>query len=887
MSQPIITTDISHIRPLFEQGVGENINRYSQLKSLFAEGMEYTVLAEPKLDRGNKITWHTEFEGTPVSFSNLTEEEQIAAKSTIKNQVNKLYKAAFHKIYRSSMNDVADIFSVIDSCIEIPDYDNIYRIQNANGECNFVLIKWGFIGDEFNAPSGLIKKLVPTKVDTVKIRVIKNRKPAVGEKISIVCNGKEMELTTWENGYVYLHDMPLGDKFSAYVGDKDKNMEHYMCDGRDDYQYLINTRKCDMNFVVRDAKGVPISNAEIIFTYDDRTYFETTDANGRICLKDIPEGTEVQCKQRNNQQVYVCDFNSPEYEFEGVRYIAEIDISVITARGEIVPGAQVRFDYADKSITLHTDINGRVSVDNMPPDTEISIECSSPQYQVANTKLFTHEGLNMAEIKLRELAMCDNMTIRVVDEQNVPIANTTVRCGTDDTKTDLVTNENGEIVLSGVKFNSNVECTQIVNGLGSHRHNFIFSDSQQVYVLKGVKIPSEVTLLNIHVINHRKEEIPNLRVTIDDGHNVLNRITNGQGRISVEGLVQGKQYTISTDYNGKHFENIYVPDKASDNMDLVLGRSKYFFLVWLLPLLLLLGWLLLAFVVPAISAMLDAMKDKEVSVRVRSAKDSTVALAGANVVIAYNGTEVSQSADSNGVCRFVLHDPQSNLVSMKVSAAEFFDIECPLYVSSVDTAVALVPVPKGITLTVKDEETSALLSNAKVHIEYNGESADLVTDAEGQVNFEKVPMDTTLQLKIQIQAADHETFASSFYFEKEKTVYVPKQSTDIRDIPVPCGTKIESSNTVHSVVQTVKLSKNSGKLTLYYNMYTEKDELIVYSGPASKAASDKIIYKTDGFVGGKKMVSFSFDTPDGLITVRVNGGNDSTTAWDVKVNCPK
>lgn len=148
-------------------------------------------------------------------------------------------------------------------------------------------------------------------------------------------------------------------------------------------------------------------------------------------------------------------------------------------------------------------------------------------------------------------------------------------------------------------------------------------------------------------------------------------------------------------------------------------------------------------------------------------------------------------------------------------------------------------------------------------------------------------MDTTLQLKIQIQAADHETFASSFYFEKEKTVYVPKQSTDIRDIPVPCGTKIESSNTVHSVVQTVKLSKNSGKLTLYYNMYTEKDELIVYSGPASKAASDKIIYKTDGFVGGKKMVSFSFDTPDGLITVRVNGGNDSTTAWDVKVNCPK
>ncbi len=884
MSQPIITTDISHIRPLFDQGASENINRYKQLKALFESGKEYTVLAEPQFDGTNRITWHTEFEGTPVSFANLTEEEQIAAKSIIKKQVNKLYKSAFRQIYKSSMSDVANIFSVIDSCIEIPDYDNIYRIQQANGECNYVLIKWGFNGEEFNAPTGLIKKLVPTKVDTVKIKVIKNKKPAIGEKITLVCNGKEQELTTWNNGYVYLHDLPLGDKFSAYVGDKEANIKHYMCDGSDDYLYLINTRKCDMNFVVRDAKGVPIADAEISFTYDDRTYFETTDANGRICLKDIPEGTEVQCKQRNNSQSYVCDGNCAEYEFEGIRYISEIEISVLSDRGQIIPGALVRFDYADKSIELNTDINGRVSVDNLPPDTEFQITCSSPQYQTSVTKLFTHEGLNMAEIKMRELALSSDMIVRVVDEQNVPIANTTVRFATDDQKQDLVTDQNGEVIFPGVKCNSSVECTQIVNGLGSHRHTFIFSDPQQVYVLKGVKIPSNVTNLVVRVINHKKESIPNLRITIDDGHNVLNRITNAEGRIAVEGLVQGKQYSISTEYNGKHFDDIYIPRDSNEERIITLGRSKYFMWFWLVPLLLLLGWLFFLFAWPAISAAIAALSDKEVNVKVTDGQNP---LPYAVTTISYNDIDVTETADGNGVCHFVLHDPKGYQLPMTVKAADYFDISCNLSTATKDTTIVLQLQPKGITITVKDEETGSLLANAKVHLEYNGTSADLVTDENGMVNFRDVPMDPTVQLKTQIQAADHETYASSFYFVENKTILVPKQSTDVRDIPVPCGSKIESSKDIHSLIQTVKVTKNSGKLTLTYNMFTEKDELIVYSGPASKASADNIIYRTNGYVAGKKTVTFEYDTPDGLITVRVNGGNDSTTMWEVKVNCPK
>lgn len=882
MSQPIITTDISQIRPVFAQGAGENINRYKQLKTLFAEGKEYTVLAEPMLDGPNKITWHTEFEGTPSSFSNLTEEEQIAAKSIIKKQVNKLYKSVFRQVYRKDMNDVKALFDLIDSCIEIPDYDNIYRILQPNGEANFVLIKWGFNGNEFNAPTGLVKKLVPTKVDTVKLRVIKNQKPAIHEPITVCYNGKESSLTTFDNGYVYIHDFPLGDKFAAYVGDKEANLAEYLCNGSDDYTYLINTRKCDMNFVVRDAKGAPIPDAEISFTYDGRTYFETTDSNGRICLKDIPEGTEVSCRQKDKSKDFVCDYNCHEYEFEGVRYIAEIEVAVLTDRGEIVSGAEVRFEFAGKAISLGTDHNGRVTIDNMPPDTEIVIVCRHPEYQSVNTKLYTHEGLNMAEIKLRSLSQSGDMIVRAIDINNAPIVNSLVRCDYNGNKQEYTTNDNGEFVIAGVPYNSSVSCTQIVNGVGSHSKTFIFTDSNEVHILKGMRILSEITNLGIHVVNNNKEDIPNLRVSIDDGHNVINRITDGAGRISVDGLVQGKTYTISTDCNNKKFETRYVPRQPQEEYTITLGPSKFLHLLWIVPLVLLLGWLIMAFLVPMI---IDIVKNKPVSVTVRSEKDTSIRLQGAVVRLTYNGQELTENADVNGVCNFVLVAPQSNIAKLSIEANDFISKDCDMYISSKDTMVFLTPVVKGIVITVKDEATGNIMPGAKVKLKFMQYQYEEVVGADGKVNFDKVPMDSTISLRVEVEADGYEPFTSSFYFEKEKVLLIPVKSADISDVPIDCGVTIKSHDDVRSVIQTINVKVPKGKLKIKYNMNSLPDELIIYKGKASQICDENKIFST-GFVKGAKIITVDYDTPDGIIAIRINGGDESTTEWEVHPYCP-
>lgn len=834
MSQPIITTDISAIRPVFTEGTAENIKRYTQLKKMFQSGKEYNVLAEPMLDGPNKITWHTEFEGTPAAFSKLTEDEQIAAKGKIKHQVNKLYKAAFKQVYSSSMNDVADIFSIIDSCIEIPDYNNIYRIQRPDGTCNYVLIKWGFISDDFNAPTELIKRLVPTKVDTVKIKVIKNSKAAPNESITVVYNGKSAQLATDSKGYVFLEDIPLGDKFSAYAQEKD-TMTEYMCDGSDEYHLLIGTQSIDMNFLITDAKGRPLADTEVSFTYDGRTYFETSDSNGYIRLPKITEGTEVVAKQKNNSMSFVCDANKGEYVFQGSRPTAEIEVAVVNDKGDFLPGLDVKFIYNDKDLTVSTDRNGRVSIDNLPPETEFRIEVSGSQYQKATMKLVSHEGLNMAEIKVRKVSSFGCMTIKVVDEKGNPIVNTLIRCENDDTRTEFYTNDNGEIALDRVNYNSNVVCTQIINGLAAHRHVFTFLPEVSSYVLKGGMIleKSVVSDLEIIVTNKQKQKVPNLRVTIDDEHNVLNKITDSEGRIFVPGIKRAK-YLISTEYKNKTTQLEHICSKEKETLRIQVGRNNLGFLLWLIPAVGLLGWLIWSFLIPKLNEVMSQP-----------------------IIVADTTVQQTQPIDT-----------ATPVVEEKVPEPE--------------------PI-KGIVLSIVDEKSGNPIPGAQIHIEYgkgkNKKSFDGTADENGVFNFQEIPMDSTLQLDATVKADKYSDFETSFLFEQNKTLSISEKSLDINDIAVPCGTYVKSKG-FHSTIQTVKIDKTKGTVQLGFDTFSIPDEVIVYNGKASEISDDKIIYKSNGLVKGPfKKVSFDVDSPEGYITVRINGGDDSKTEWYFKVYC--
>ena len=536
------------------------------------------------------------------------------------------------------------------------------------------------------------------------------------------------------------------------------------------------------------------------------------------------------CKQRNTSKTFICDINQREYQFEGERPVAEIDVAVMNENGEGVPGIDVKFTFNDKSLSVSTDRNGKVSIDNMPPDTEFEIECSGNKYQTVSTRLTTHEGLNMTEIKIKKVSTKGSMTIKVVDESGVPIANTLVRCETDDFRQEYYTNEAGEITIDQVSYNSNVVCTQIINGLGSHRHTFTFVPLQNSYVLKGMKILADVTDLCIHVTNKRKEVVPNLRITIDDTHNFINRITNKDGDIHVQGLERGKSYNISTEYDGKSTELVYIPKQPQERLNLQVGRNNIGFLLWLIPLIGILAWLIIAFLIPKISEMMNAP-------------------------IIVEDTTTQNKPDTTTIP--VVQEPEPEPI-------------------------------KGILLTIKDGKTGAPVPGAKINLEYGKTKLDAISDSLGKFNFDNVPMDdSTLQVKVTITADGRQDYTTSFMYTPEKVIELLETSFDTNDIPVNCGTKIESKG-YHSTIRTINVKEPKGKLTIGFATFYIGDEMIVYKGKASEISDDKIIFRTDGFIKTNwKTFTFDYDTPDGIITVRINGGDNSKTQWYFTVYCPK
>lgn len=841
MSQPIITTDISAVRPVFSEGAAENIKRFSQLKKMFADGREYAVLAEPVADGKDKITWHTEFDGTPEPYSKLTEEEQELAKGRIKYQVNRLFKSAFKQLYHGNMKDVEDLFNILDSCIEIPDYNNIYRVTDVSGKTNYVLIKWGFTSDDFKAQTGLIKKLVPLKVDTIRLKLIKNKKPFAGEQVCLEYKKKVQHLTTDSYGYVELADIPLGDKFYAWASSDKSTLTEYLCDGSDEYHLLIGTQSTDMVFSVLDQNSNPLADTEITFTYDGKTYFETTDANGRITLHNIAEGTEITVVQKNSRQKFVCNPTTVDYVFHGTRPASEIEVSVTDDSGLPVKSAKVTFEYQGNVVELDTDRGGRASVDNMPVDIEFAINCKLDGYNSAKTRLFTHEGINLVELKLRKISQAGKMVISVVDEGGNPIENTLIRCENDDTKTEIYTDEEGKIILDKINFGSEVICTQVINGLASHRHTFLFSEGQSKYVLKGKKIltKSGMTLLEIHVINKKKQDIPNLRISIDDGHNVINRITNSEGRIVLPEMERGKKQTISTEYRGQNTELEYTCSQESELLTITVGRSPLGFLFWLIPLILAGLFCIWKFLIPAVQ---DYIENRPVVV-----------------------------ADTTQ------NEPNNN---------ELTPITETDTLGSTPVVEPVVEVPKeGLTITVIDENGKNV-SGAKIELKYGAEKLNGTTDGDGKFSFDKVPVDSTLQITANVKSSDgKKEYLGTFYYTPEKIISISTLSQEISDEILPCGQTIKSKG-YHSTIKTFDVKKAKGTLKILYDMFDIPDEMIVYSGPASKIDDSKIIYKTGKVKGPYKTAKFSYDTPDGIITVRINGGDNSKTQWYFKVYCP-
>ncbi len=438
MSQLIITTDVSSIRPVFSEGTTENIKRYNQFKKLFEQTKEYRIFAEPVPGGGQKIAWHTEYEGKIIPFRKLDEEEQEKAKGLLKSEVNELYKRVIEIV--DDAKTQKSLFELIDSLIEIPDYDDIYLIQNANGQKNFCIVRWGFVNEDFKSPKNLISRLIPLKVASVCVKAIKgNNKIASNEQIYFEYNDKKEIFTTDDKGKIYLEDIKLLTKITAYQLDDDKRVheQEFLVKNDDLITFYIGNQslpKQEVSVQTMDENDNISSNVTIQVMYDDVNFTTDTNHQGIFRLGELFVGTEVTCHQIKNKQIVKSStFNVKQgksiYFVSVMKHKSKgnVKVRVIDEKNNIIPFAQIQVTFPDQTKRyFESDEEGMFEIEDMPFKENIvfrQIIDKLPQYQqiirfTEEKKVFDFKG------KIVKTPLDYTMlTINVIDNHNQPIPN--------------------------------------------------------------------------------------------------------------------------------------------------------------------------------------------------------------------------------------------------------------------------------------------------------------------------------------------------------------------------------------------------------------------------------------------------------------------------------
>ncbi len=834
MSQIITTTDISTIRPMFTNGASENIKRYGQLKKMFEEHKEYLVLAEPVNAGGNKIAWHTDFEGHISSFDLMDPAEQEIAKGRLKYHINKLYKTAL-KFSKNKSEDVEELFSVLDTCIEIPDYHDIYSVQDTEGHKEYVIIRWGFTSDDFNAKSGIIRKMIPLKVSDIVLKTVyTNDKPSSNQVVEVVFQNKPQTHTSDKGGKIIFNDIPLFTKFSVFQyepGGQKTNVHEYVCDERDEYLFRVGVPIQDLTVYVTDKFGNYIPNTSVTFEYLGETHTYVTDAYAKIQLDKIAVGTEIRCTQEGGtkQQITVKDGQS-EYRIIGTPPIADMKFEIIDNQGEFLPNTNIIFEYEGIKAERISDENGIIILNNMPLG--IEVKCSQPvNSELAHIHYFNcQKEISVYRIEAEKPIRSGIMNFKLVDQFENIIPDGTVVFEYSDQKIEKKTDLQGNIRIENVPFGTTVKVSQIIKGKPLKTISYTSIQNKTEYIVHGeIKVAEEKKQeikqsIEFQIIDHEKKQLSGLDFAVEINATRSLYRSNIEGKITLPDIKTGTKIVTNVYYEGNNFLNEYIIKETDTHIVIEVGKKKRSIWIWLLPLLFLLIFLLVG---------LYLLRPY------------------------YSQWFITKTDTVLRVDTIKIHDKQT-----------------------------IPPDGTGLGITIKDRSSDKEIPKALVKLTTEGKEYKGTADNQGQVYFAEITKSDKM-INAEIQAESYNLNKTVFTFEKNKILYIEHtdKTQDISEIPQPCGLEV-SSGGFGTTIKVYNLKTNKGGFNVYYNMYQIPDAIQIYIGKPSQMKPDKMLWSTNGPVKWQKSEYISFESPDSLITVKVTG-TDNKTKWVYKIFCPK
>ncbi len=799
MKQVIKTTNIDTIRPVFVQGASENIKRYHQLRKLFDENHEYRLFAEPSAERRDSLTWYTDFEGEIIPFVNLSDSEKEVAKGRLKFQANNLYRAAIKYIKESKTKDgnvnVSDLFQVFDSCLEIPEYNDIYVIRAANGLTNFVIIRWGFTFDDYGSDKGLIERLIPLKVTPIIIKVsFSDGKIAAAQKIFIQYDDYQIDATTDSDGCVYIESMSFFTKFAVGRYDSDTNekvdTEQFTCDHRSEYPYIIKLPTCDMRFRMIDSSGNIMPNQKIVFDVGSEKIEATTDQNGETILENVLDGFPVEAYQPGIPESRAQFFASSQqdiYLFSGKYKTIDGHALLVDKTGKAITNARLNITLETTQNQYITDAKGHVFLGSLVPGTQM--KAFQPEFQ---DKITNHViERNKKEYIIVGNSLFVDMKFILVDDKGKPIANADLIISSGGNKIKLKTDSAGNFVVNNVLIGETVTVEQIIGNKSVVSQSFDASSENNENVIIGkrkvvappppppIAKPTspvieqvESCAMNFLVVDKNDEKIENVRLTYSvlDEKNI--EFTDANGKLRLSNIKKGATVDVFIKHGKQNFTQKYVARNIEENfvIKLVPRRNCWW---WCLLILLLLALLAYYFM---------------------TRNDEVIVVDNSHKITIIDG--LTKDRIKKAKVKAVFVNKEYNELSNDSGIVVFDSVQ-----------------GKEIALTVD----------------------------VGTYKIKKISFIYNINRIIEIYPEASE-----------------QNDEDIDEIPKPCGAETESGG-FGTTIKVYELGKVSGKFEFYYELYNIPDQINIYKGGVNDLSKNNLLWTTGNPVSGADTVAIDFE----------------------------
>ncbi len=433
MAQLISTTSVSELNFLCKKSgsLDKDYNEaYQQLLSLLGEEL-IGMFAKPEFKGNDKVNWYTDYDGNiyPLSKAADTIEHPY---ELLEEQANALYLKILE--ITSNNDERKKYFDLLDKCLTVESANHIYLVISPDGDKRFVLTSWG---SNSKGKVNILASVTDVKKVDIVVRITQSGKPLVNKEISVKVDNAVLQLTSDEQGLIYLKDMDLLGEFSVLQRDSEKIIKQrkYIVDKQKfNFEVKGNTiPKLQIKVVDKVGKPLPLVNIEV--QIGDKVSQYQTNEKGIIELNDVPIGSRLIVSQpitpakKITKSFSISSGDINEVVFKGEKLSGNfLVIKVLDANGETFPEAEMEIIYGDQKIRKTANENGLVIINDLPLNSEVLIRQivdGLPSFQ----QKINYTG-EVKEITFRSHAVRKkqkNITIRLFGGREQPIQNLSIR----------------------------------------------------------------------------------------------------------------------------------------------------------------------------------------------------------------------------------------------------------------------------------------------------------------------------------------------------------------------------------------------------------------------------------------------------------------------------